>query len=766
MNRLLAAALAVAAVAVAPAGAQTTTFYVDGGSAACSDTGPGTEAQPFCTLVRAKTVPANSHVIVRAKSSSYGDVGEVTSAGTVFEGEDAPDVSGLTKAVEPSVFAGRTMPEVGDVDLQASGIVWTGFRHVATNTAPIASIDIRTADNVRFEGNEIDYGSVRLRDADRTVMRANYLHNGPTHADGIAELACPCGVWIGSYNGVGSLDVRVEFNRIDDWRSDLLHVQNSGTGAKLLHNKGFRVYKEPESPGHIDAIQMVGSGDVTIVGNDFRDVEHGILVTDHTPEDRNGDGRALTVLNNIIEARKGRSFLGPPGPGSLVANNTFVRAETWDDDRDGDGERDGNDWAGECDVDWTESRDPGAHSQGAVFANNFCKGASSLADSRITQSQNIWIPRFEDFDFLPDYELPADSPAVGAANAAYAPPLDGLSRSRVGPPDTGARERQGSNPPPPLDRDGDGVPDSQDACPDEPGSGPNGCDPLPMTDSDGDGFPDDSDLCPTQPGVAPDGCPEVVPPPPPPGDDQLRRSAEADRSPHAGLEGASLSGQVCVFLNNDPAKTGPVRFHLDEPPDSSPWRTESSPPWDLFGGSSSACTLGSFATGRHTITAVWANGQDSSTFTVGSAPPPPPPDTDGDGFPDGSDLCPGVVGQAPDGCPPPEPEPEPEPEPGVGVLRVSDSADRSSPAALQGAVVRGNKYVFLDSPTVGPVRFHLDEDPDSSPILTENNRPWDFRGGSARAANPWNTATVPDGQHRVVAVTPQGNVQATFTVDN
>src|SRR5919106_194338 len=462
MNRLLAAALAVAAVAVSPAGAQTTTFYVDGGSAACSDTGSGTDAQPFCTLVRAKTVPANSHVIVRAKGSSYGDVGEVTSAGTVFEGEDAPDVSGLTKAVEPSVFAGRTMPEVGDVDLQASGIVWTGFRHVATNTAPIASIDIRTADNVRFEGNEIDYGSVRLRDADRTVMRANYLHNGPTHADGIAELSCPCGVWVGSYNGVGSLDVRVEFNRIDDWRSDLLHVQNSASGAKLLHNKGYRVYKEPESPGHIDAIQLVGSGDVTVVGNDFRDVEHGMLITDHTPEDRgDADDRAITVENNIIEARKGRAFLGPLGPNSRVANNTFVRAATWDDDRDGDGEIDGNDWAGECDVDWTESRDPGAHSQGAVFANNFCKGSPSLVDSRIIRSANIHIPRFEEFAFLADYELPAGSPALDAANAAYAPPVDGLSRSRVGPPDTGARERQGSNPPPPSDRDGDGVPDSQ-----------------------------------------------------------------------------------------------------------------------------------------------------------------------------------------------------------------------------------------------------------------------------------------------------------------
>jgi eukaryotic-like serine/threonine-protein kinase len=35
--------------------------------------------------------------------------------------------------------------------------------------------------------------------------------------------------------------------------------------------------------------------------------------------------------------------------------------------------------------------------------------------------------------------------------------------------------------------------------------------------------------------------------------------------------------------------------------------------------------------------------------------PSPFPDTDGDGVPDNLDLCPGVVGAPPDGCPPPTP---------------------------------------------------------------------------------------------------------------
>lgn len=57
---------------------------------------------------------------------------------------------------------------------------------------------------------------------------------------------------------------------------------------------------------------------------------------------------------------------------------------------------------------------------------------------------------------------------------------------------------------PPGDRDGDGVPDSQDLCPDQPG--PSALDGCP--DDDGDGIPNREDKCPDQPGPPEnDGCP-------------------------------------------------------------------------------------------------------------------------------------------------------------------------------------------------------------------------------------------------------------------
>jgi OmpA-OmpF porin, OOP family len=62
-------------------------------------------------------------------------------------------------------------------------------------------------------------------------------------------------------------------------------------------------------------------------------------------------------------------------------------------------------------------------------------------------------------------------------------------------------------PPPPSDRDHDGIPDELDKCPDEPGPKEN--DGCPDVDTDGDGVPDREDACPREPGSRElDGCPD------------------------------------------------------------------------------------------------------------------------------------------------------------------------------------------------------------------------------------------------------------------
>ncbi len=71
-------------------------------------------------------------------------------------------------------------------------------------------------------------------------------------------------------------------------------------------------------------------------------------------------------------------------------------------------------------------------------------------------------------------------------------------------------------PPPPVDTDGDGIPDDVDKCPEEPEDfdGFEDEDGCPDPDNDGDGIPDDVDECPDQPEdfdgfEDEDGCPDL-----------------------------------------------------------------------------------------------------------------------------------------------------------------------------------------------------------------------------------------------------------------
>ncbi len=67
------------------------------------------------------------------------------------------------------------------------------------------------------------------------------------------------------------------------------------------------------------------------------------------------------------------------------------------------------------------------------------------------------------------------------------------------------------------DGDGDGVPDTADACPAAKGTLSNGCLPTAEADPDKDGVYGAADLCPTTDGAgAPNGCPGGTPPPAPP----------------------------------------------------------------------------------------------------------------------------------------------------------------------------------------------------------------------------------------------------------
>jgi OmpA-OmpF porin, OOP family len=148
-----------------------------------------------------------------------------------------------------------------------------------------------------------------------------------------------------------------------------------------------------------------------------------------------------------------------------------------------------------------------------------------------------------------------------------------------------------------TDRDGDGVPDIEDACPDEPGpKETQGC-PV-AKDTDGDGIPDDIDRCPLDPEdfdgfQDEDGCPD-------PDNDGDGVVDKVDACPNMP---GPIENRGCPVLDRDG----------DGVPDNEDKCPDVPGPKENFG-----C---------------------------------PDTDRDGDGIPDRLDKCPDDFGPPPDGCP-------------------------------------------------------------------------------------------------------------------
>jgi hypothetical protein len=91
---------------------------------------------------------------------------------------------------------------------------------------------------------------------------------------------------------------------------------------------------------------------------------------------------------------------------------------------------------------------------------------------------------------------------------------------------------------------------------------------------------------------------------------------------------------------------------------------------------------------------------------------------------------------------------------------------------LDGAAVTGDIYVFVDPENdISRVEFFLDANPGAAaPLQVENKAPYDLAGGTRAAANPFNAASIPAGDHVLAAVVRRANgdtelVSAEFRID-
>ncbi len=301
-------------------------------------------------------------------------------------------------------------------------------------------------------------------------------------------------------------------------------------------------------------------------------------------------------------------------------------------------------------------------------------------------------------------------------------------------------------------------------------------------------------------------------------------SSFADRSSSAPLAGASVTGDIAVFVDPDTGITQ-VRFLLD----GVLKQTEKRAPWDFAGTAGGLAKLDDttqMADGPHTISAeidLSAGGTEvvSATFTVANNAPALlfSPDILSFALAEGGSTSPQTVGlnsndatvaafTVSDDAPWLTVSPVSGSTPdtlslsvdatglaaglytatvtatasgylsdalsvilNVGAtydLLVSSFPDRSSSVPLAGATVADGIAVFVNPDTgITQVRFLLDE------VLhqTENRAPWDFEGTAGGAAKIYDTIQIADGLHTISAEIDQSAggtvvVSANFTVAN
>jgi parallel beta-helix repeat protein len=148
-SRLAMLFVAVAAVAVSlaavPASAEASTLYVDRGNAACSDSGPGTENVPYCTIAGAAKKAVAGQTVVVASGTYSGQV-TVTNSGT----------PGAAIVFEPAPGASVTVtsPTKG---FSISGKSWIVIRGFSIRDTDSYAVYLATTSNVTVSDNDVSY---------------------------------------------------------------------------------------------------------------------------------------------------------------------------------------------------------------------------------------------------------------------------------------------------------------------------------------------------------------------------------------------------------------------------------------------------------------------------------------------------------------------------------------------------------------------------------------------------------------------------------
>jgi len=137
-----------------------TTLYVDRGNSACSDSGTGTQATPFCTIKAAasKSAPGNT---VQVAAGTYPESVSITKSGTAT----APII------FEPAPGATVTVTGGSGNGFNLSSLSWVVVQGFNVNGTPGYGINVTNSSNVTIAGNHVSFSGQPVSGEIKTGIR-------------------------------------------------------------------------------------------------------------------------------------------------------------------------------------------------------------------------------------------------------------------------------------------------------------------------------------------------------------------------------------------------------------------------------------------------------------------------------------------------------------------------------------------------------------------------------------------------------------------
>ncbi len=214
-------ALAVTLAPVSNAAAATSTWYV--GGAGCSDSGPGSQAQPFCTIsAAAKVAVAGQTVLV--SSGTYQENVRPASSGTPG--------SPITFQAAP----GSTVTVTGALHgFSISSLSWITISGFTVTHTTSYGIYLWNSNNITVSGNTVTYSGQPVQGANANGIYVGNTNNSTVYGNQVDDNSAS-----GIYLTQGSTGITVQSNEAsfnaDGWVRDASGIEVISPGNMIIKN--------------------------------------------------------------------------------------------------------------------------------------------------------------------------------------------------------------------------------------------------------------------------------------------------------------------------------------------------------------------------------------------------------------------------------------------------------------------------------------------------------------------------------------------------